>query len=81
MTTAAPKARPSKAAPAAPAATHAAPAPQEFHPNNMGRTKGGTGKQEYWTLTARGVRGTIFTDPKIVSVKIVVEYAEDTPEA
>jgi hypothetical protein len=40
--------------------------------DNKGRTKGGEGKQVYWNLHEKGVRGQIFTDPDIVEVRVLV---------
>lgn len=55
---------------------------KEIHElNNMGRTKGGEGKQEYWNLHVKGARGQIFAEPGATRIAVLIEYpAADAEE-
>lgn len=94
MATAAPRKRTAPASKSTSAAkrtpTKAAPAPEEaevevvkeIHElNNMGRTKNGEGKQEYWNLHVKGARGQIFAEPGATRIAVLIEYpAADAEE-
>lgn|ERR1700754_3643933 len=50
---------------------------EQFELTDKGRTKGGEGKERYFNIHERGVRGQIFTDANVIGVKLLVIYGEN----